>query len=1278
MSAGMRAPALFLGALALLACSAFVFVHAANVPPATLQIVAIDGVAPNPTIAPADGTIVVNLSAQSTMTLQCGKGTGTFLNYFYQVATSGNGGNNFVTLQFTGWNTGSYSGTWTGKPDTSWTLIRCGDCPAGATDYSQSTCGTSPLYHTTVTNPPSFSSPFDVDGNIGPYTLTGLASLTAQTYGPVTGTNLATYQWEQSVDDVVTWTAISGATSATLTHTPTSAYIINPTTPVYKKFRCKAKETTGTLTATSGVFTAVTLDIPTGTVAQSPASAVTPAPVTFTVTASATTKVTYQWQMATSGSTPTSDSQFSAITGATGASYTTPATDWASMKDNYYRVRMLDTAVTPGYAGGANGASPTGATGTVGTKITMTQPVPTFSGQPQEAKVELTGMVASTATFSCTVANSNSGKPSFSWFYGTNSAAGGTTAITNNFLTSTLTINVDMTMNGRVYWCSATAESGGTAGNSDKTTGKLTITNKPTVTGVGANFDINQYTGTKLISPTYGVTTSPASAVYKWQRILGSKTAGTVPSDTDGGWADVTAAGSSASFTVSTANAGTAALTYTAAGDYWYRVAVTDTAVEANGVTKKVVYSTPVKSHIVVAAPSFGTQPSGATKTLIGLVSQTVTFDCQGTDFEKNSISWFYGTNTPAGGSTALVSTNNFQLTLTLTDTSANSRQYFCRVTNVDGSSTVDSNKVTLGVKNLPVITSWVSDFQVDQYAENAKTLNGISYASETATVAYQWQTCVSKTSTCASWSSAPGTNNGATYVVPALTWSSNGDNYYRVVVTDTATDANGLQKVNSPQVKASIKVAKPELSLQPSATTKTCVGLCGGDNAQTVTFDCKGTDFEKNTITWFYVDGQAAGGSTALVDTNNFQLTVSVTPDMTGRQYYCHVVNVDGSASTDSNKATLTVRDLPVVGALADREEFEEQVYAITGPSITATSSKACQWQFLPKNEGGATAPDQSDAAWVAAPGTNNDCASYSTRNLSWVNDHDSWYRIAVTDTAVEEDGTTLTVVYSTFYFKVKAIPPAVFDGPPGTPNPNQPQPDAVEVTGNSSFLATFGVAGHHVDTIRWFETTGEFTESTPSGRRLLTLVAPTPNILTDKELEDGPNCPDSMSEEFPYCGTKTINLKVWANLNMARKGYYAEVKNVAGDKSLTEVAELVVLNIPTIKVVDDQAITEGGQLQITAEVDVGTGGPYVYEWFKAIVADPDPDFLNNRAQWTGPLSNGASIQDIGVAVAPNTISGATGATLTIDNVNGDAAGIYALSCTTRPRPRVCPIIRR
>lgn len=167
------------------------------------------------------------------------------------------------------------------------------------------------------------------------------AGATATFVAAATGSPTPTWQWQRSVNAGGAWSNISGATSASYT-TPVTA-VTGGSANNGDQYRVVATNTAGSAT-TNGVALTVSAAgvVPTITTQPSAQSVVAGATATFTASASGTPTPTWQWQRSTD-----SGGNWSNISGAVAASYTTPATTVTGGSANngdQYRAVATNTA----------------------------------------------------------------------------------------------------------------------------------------------------------------------------------------------------------------------------------------------------------------------------------------------------------------------------------------------------------------------------------------------------------------------------------------------------------------------------------------------------------------------------------------------------------------------------------------------------------------------------------------------------------------------------------------------------------------------------------------------------------------------------------------------------------------------------------------------------------------------------------------------------------------------------------------------------------------------
>lgn len=315
----------------------------------------------------------------------------------------------------------------------------------------------------------------------------GSAAFTAAASGNPT----PTYQWSVSADSGSTWSAISGATSASYT---ASALTIGDSG---KQFRCVATNSQGSATTSAATLT-VNAAAPTITTHPASQSVVVPATATFTVAATGTAPLSYQWQSrADSGAT------WAAVSGATASSYTTGVT---TTGDTGKQFRCVITN-----SGGS--ATSNAATLTVAASATP----PSVTAQPSAQTVT----AGSTATF--TAAFSGTAPITYQWERqpsgGSWSTISGATSA--SYTTPATTVSGGSANSGDQYRCTATNSAGSITTSAASLTvnaaaGALTITTPPLRNNTGTllasigGWTVNVYntsTGALVLQKT-GLSTS--------------------------------------------------------------------------------------------------------------------------------------------------------------------------------------------------------------------------------------------------------------------------------------------------------------------------------------------------------------------------------------------------------------------------------------------------------------------------------------------------------------------------------------------------------------------------------------------------------------------------------------------------------------------------------------------------------------------------------------------------------------------------------------------------
>ena len=411
---------------------------------------------------------------------------------------------------------------------------------------------------------------FTITAGAGPV-LTTQPSATAvcapatASFAVVSSTAGVTYQWQVALAATPTvFNNIAGATAASFT-TPATSAAMNGNV-----YRCTVSTQCGTTTSNTAVLTVNTAAAITAQPANFPAC--TGLTATFNVTATGT-GATYQWQSSILPGGP-----FTAITGATTASYTTPAI--TASTPGYYQV-VVTTTTCPAVV-----TSTTAQLSISATTAMFTQPTSQTVCAP-------TG-----ATFFGTATGTGvaGGALQYQWQSATAAAP---TTFTNIAGATASTYNTGATtaaMNGNIYRLIVTGACNAVTSNS----ATLTVN---TTAALGAILPSAQ-TVCSGLTVTFTGSATGTGVTYQWQV---GPTAG-------GPWTNVTGGTGALSATYTTAP------TTPAMNNTWYRMVATTTACPLT------VNTTPVLLTVNTVAV-IGTQPTAQT----ACIPQTATFNVTAT-----------------------------------------------------------------------------------------------------------------------------------------------------------------------------------------------------------------------------------------------------------------------------------------------------------------------------------------------------------------------------------------------------------------------------------------------------------------------------------------------------------------------------------------------------------------------------------------------------------------------------------------------------------------------
>jgi Immunoglobulin domain/Immunoglobulin I-set domain/Abnormal spindle-like microcephaly-assoc'd, ASPM-SPD-2-Hydin len=575
-----------------------------------------------------------------------------------------------------------------------------------------------------------------------------------------TGTSPLSYQWLKN------GAAISGATSATYTTPATAASDNNA------QFTVTVTNSVSSVTSSAATLT---VNIPPTISAQPASQTVTVGQTaTFSVTASGSGTLTYQWKK-----------NGTAISGATSASYTTPATV-ASDNGSSFTVTVT---------------SSTGSVTSNAATLTVNAP-PSITTQPASTTVN----VGQTASFS--VAATGTGTLTYQWKKNGAAISGATSAS----YTTPATASTD---NGAQFTVTVT----NSFGNMTSNAATLTVNVPPTISAQPAS-----QTVTVGQAATFSVTASGSGTLtYQWKK-NGTAISGAT----------------SASYTTPA----------TVASDNGSSFTVTITSSTGNATSNAATLT-------VNAPPSITTQPASTTVN----VGQTASFSVAATGTGTLTYQW-------SRNSAAISGATSASYTTPATASTDNGALFTVTVTNSFGNMT--SNAATLTVNVPPTISTQ----PVSQTVAVGQTATFSVTASGSGTLTYQWK----KNGTVVSGATS------ASYTTPATVASDNGSSFTVTVTSSTGnvTSNAATLTVNTP----------PSITTQPGSAT-----VIAG---QTATFSVAATGTAPLTYQW-KMNGTAIGGATSTSYT-----TPVTTTGNSGEQFTVTVTNAAGN--TTSNAATLTV----------------------------------------------------------------------------------------------------------------------------------------------------------------------------------------------------------------------------------------------------------------------------------------------------------------------------------------------------------------------------------
>ena len=685
--------------------------------------------------------------------------------------------------------TATFSVTATGTSPLSYQWQKNGSAISGAKSSTYTTPATAASdnnaqFSVTVTNTVSSvtSSAATLTVNVPPTISAQPASQTvnvgqAATFSvTATGTGTLTYQWKKN------GTAISGATSASYT-TPATAASDNGSS-----FTVAVTGAAGSVTSNAATLT---VNAP-PSIATQPASTTVNVGLTasFSVAAAGTAPLTYQWKK-----------NGTAVSGATSASYTTPAT---AASDNG---SSFTVTITNGFGNTTSNAA----------TLTVNVP-PTISAQPASQTVN----VGQTATFSVTA--TGTGTLTYQWKKNGTAISGATAAS----YTTPATVTSD---NGSSFTVTVTSSTGNLTSNA----ATLTVNAPPSITTQPANATVN--VGQTASFSVAAAGTAPLT--YQWKK-NGTAISGAT----------------SASYTTPA----------TASTDTGSSFTVTITNGFGNTTSNAATLT-------VNVPPTISTQPASQTVN----VGQTATFSVTATGTGTLTYQWKKN-GTAISGATAA------SYTTPATAASDNGSSFTVTVTGSMGN--VTSNAATLTVNAPPSITTQPASATVIA----GQTATFSVAAAGTAPLTYQWKMNGTAVSGATSTS----------YTTPVTATGNSGEQF-------TVTVTNGAGNITSSVATLTVNAAT--FTLNPSATLLTFPSVnIGSNSVLPVNFTNAGNS--NVTIASVSISGAgytASGVSAGQILTPGQIATLNVTFAPSGTGVIPGSVTVASNATNSPASITLT-----------------------------------------------------------------------------------------------------------------------------------------------------------------------------------------------------------------------------------------------------------------------------------------------------------------------------------------------------------------------------------
>ncbi|GIQ59500.1 hypothetical protein Flavo103_26360 [Flavobacterium collinsii] len=588
------------------------------------------------------------------------------------------------------------------------------------------------------------------------------------------GTGTLSYQWQSNPGS-----GFVNETNATSTTANFTSDILNATT----QFRCLVTSSTTNCTITSNIVTATVVPDPSITVQPAGTTICSGGNHTLSVTgANGTPSLTYQWFSSTNNAT------FTAISGATSATYTTPALT----QTTYYKVDISASG------SGCNTITSNVATVTVLSAITIiTQPV---------AKTNICS--GSNATLNVVVGG-GSGNYSYQWKNAT-LLAGPYTNITGANSASYSTPNLTQTTFYQV------TISDSTQGCTPVVSGIAAVI-IPSIETQPVNPTIVCVGGTVSISTAASANNGSASFSYQWQR----------SADGVSGWANIT--GESRATNPNYISGPLATTTY-------YRCVIRSSNPTCTLITNAVVAT-------VIPDPTISTQPIGGNICEGGVFTMT-------SGAQNGSGNFTYQWQKSLDGATgwANVTDGSGANTTTYTTGFVNADAFYrLHVTDSGiGCGVINSNPAKVDVFEIPIISTQPKDGE----ACINETHNFTVVATGNIPVSpllYQWQTA---TVLAGPYTDVIDGTGGTTASYTTPTYATAGNRYFRVIISQAESGCRTIS--NHVMLKVFDLPAAPvgSVTQQPSCANATgTVSIVNPDLGTGYEYSSDGITFQASNV---------------------------------------------------------------------------------------------------------------------------------------------------------------------------------------------------------------------------------------------------------------------------------------------------------------------------------------------------------------------------------------------------------------------------------------------